>query len=126
MLLWLLVGIPFVAGAGLLVARPVPDRAAPAVGITVAGVAVVFAVIVAVQRPMVSMPLIEGLPIRLAVDGLSAVMVVTVAVVLLAVLVYAAGEFSREEAHSRFYRLMLVFAGAMLVTVTATNLVTVL
>jgi NADH-quinone oxidoreductase subunit L len=126
MVLWLLIGVPLVAGAGLLVLRPASDRAAPGIGIATAAIAVILAVLAAIERPAVSAPLIDGLPIGLAVDGLSAVMVVTVAVVLLAVLVYAAGDFGRAEAHSRFYGLMLVFAGAMLITVTATNLVTLL
>ncbi|NRN69166.1 Proton-translocating NADH-quinone oxidoreductase subunit L [Kibdelosporangium sp. 4NS15] len=96
------------------------------IGIATAVLAVTLAVLAAVGRPAVSAPLIEGLPVGLAVDGLSAVMVVTISTVLLAVLVYAAGEFGRDEAHSRFYGLMLLFAGAMLITVTATNLVTLL
>ncbi|NED57523.1 NADH-quinone oxidoreductase subunit L, partial [Micromonospora aurantiaca] len=54
----------------------------------------------------------------LAVDGLSAVLLVTLAVVLAAVLAFAAGERYR----ARFYGLMLLFAAAMAVTVTATDL----
>ncbi|WP_254715134.1 NADH-quinone oxidoreductase subunit L [Actinomadura sp. NAK00032] len=54
----------------------------------------------------------------LAVDGLSAVLLVTLAVVLVAVLVFAAG----ERYGVRFYALMLLFAAAMAVTVTATDL----
>lgn len=55
-------------------------------------------------------------------DGLSAVMALTVAVVTLAVLVYAAGELAPGQARARFFGLMLLFAGSMLVTVTATGL----
>ncbi|GAA1823223.1 NADH-quinone oxidoreductase subunit L [Actinomadura chokoriensis] len=55
----------------------------------------------------------------LAVDGLSAVLLVTLAAVLAAVLGFAAGERYR----ARFYGLMLLFAAAMAVTVTATDLV---
>jgi NADH:ubiquinone oxidoreductase subunit 5 (subunit L)/multisubunit Na+/H+ antiporter MnhA subunit len=54
----------------------------------------------------------------LAVDGLSAVLLVTLAVVLVAVLVFSAG----ERYCVRFYGLMLLFAAAMAVTVTATDL----
>ncbi|MFE9100547.1 proton-conducting transporter transmembrane domain-containing protein [Actinomadura geliboluensis] len=54
----------------------------------------------------------------LAVDGLSAVLLVTLAVVLVAVLVFAAG----ERYGVRFHALMLLFAAAMAVTVTATDL----
>ena len=64
----------------------------------------------------------EGVRFGLRVDGLSAVMVVTVSVVLLAVLVFATGELRT----ARFLGFMLLFAGAMLVTVTATTLVALL
>jgi NADH:ubiquinone oxidoreductase subunit 5 (subunit L)/multisubunit Na+/H+ antiporter MnhA subunit len=53
-------------------------------------------------------------------------MVVTVSVVLLAVLVFAAGDLGPTEARARFFGLVLVFAGAMLVTVTATTLLALL
>ena len=46
-------------------------------------------------------------------------MVVTVAAVALAVLVFAAG---RAGVEARFFGLMLLFAAAMLLTVTATDL----
>jgi NADH-quinone oxidoreductase subunit L len=126
MVLWWLVGVPFVAGAGLLVTGRAVDRFAPFVGVATAAIALVLALIAAFSRPSTSVPLLDGLPIGLAVDGLSAVLVVTVTVVLVAVLTYAAGEFGPDEARARFHGLMLVFAAAMLVTVTATNLVTLL
>src|SRR5690606_37660129 len=69
---------------------------------------------------------LRGITFGLRVDGLSAVLVVTVAVVTLAVLVFAAGEFGAGEAQARYHGLMLVFASAMLLTVTATTLVTLL
>ncbi|MEU8802156.1 proton-conducting transporter membrane subunit [Spirillospora sp. NPDC048819] len=65
-----------------------------------------------------SFSLLPGWPGGLAVDGLSAVLVATLAAVLVAVLMYAAG----EGYGARFYVLMLLFAAAMLVTVTATDL----
>src|SRR5919202_6663872 len=68
------------------------------------------------------MPYLDGISFGLGMDGLSAAMVVTVAIITLAVLVFAAGEFRSV----RFYALMLLFAAAMLVTVTATTLVTLL
>jgi NADH:ubiquinone oxidoreductase subunit 5 (subunit L)/multisubunit Na+/H+ antiporter MnhA subunit len=67
-------------------------------------------------------PLFPGIPAAVRVDGLSAVMVVTVAAVTLAVLVFAAGDLGPEENRGRFFGLMLLFAGAMLVTVTAGTL----
>nr|CTQ89692.1 NADH-ubiquinone oxidoreductase chain L (EC 1.6.5.3) [Kibdelosporangium sp. MJ126-NF4] len=69
------------------------------------------------------MPFVQDMPFSLAIDGLSAWMLVTVAVILAAVLVFAAGDIGPEP---RFYVLMLVFAAAMAVTVTATNIVTLL
>ncbi|MFB4310843.1 NADH-quinone oxidoreductase subunit L [Actinomadura sp. GTD37] len=57
-------------------------------------------------------------PGGLAVDGLSAVLLVTLAVVLAAVLAFAAA----ERYGPRFHGLMLLFAAAMAVTVTATDL----
>ncbi|MFJ8819647.1 NADH-quinone oxidoreductase subunit 5 family protein [Amycolatopsis thermoflava] len=122
MTLWLLIALPFLAGAVLLVAGHQADRVAPWAGTVTAAVTAVLAVVAAVVRPQVSLPLLADLRVGLGVDGLSAVMVVTVAVVLLAVLVFAAGEFGAEEARARFHGLMLVFAGAMLVTVTARDL----
>jgi len=69
-----------------------------------------------------SAPLFAGIPATVRVDGLSAVMVVTVAAVTLAVLVFAAGESGPGENRGRFFGLMLIFAGAMLLTVTAATL----
>ncbi|MGP4098161.1 NADH-quinone oxidoreductase subunit 5 family protein [Nonomuraea sp. KM90] len=111
-LLWLLPLLPIGAGGALLLVR----RAGRAVAIPVAALTLALAAHAAVTRPAVTTRLLlqEGL----AVDGLSAVMVITVAAAGLAVLVFAAGEL-RE---ARFHGLMLIFLGAMLVTVTATDL----
>jgi NADH-quinone oxidoreductase subunit L len=126
MTLWLLIALPLVTGATLLVTGHRADRVAPAAGVGAASLTLVPAVFAAVTRPEASAPLLAGLRIGLAVDGLSAVMVLTVAVVLVAVLVFAAGEFGADESRARFHGLMLVFAGAMLVTVTAQDLVVLL
>ncbi len=126
MTLWLLIGLPFAGGAALLFARRGGDRIAPAVGVSTAVTTLVLAVAAAIARPSATVPLLAHLPIGLAVDGLSAVMVITVAAILVAVLVFAAGEFGTDESRARFHGLMLVFAGAMLVTVTARDLVVLL
>ncbi|WP_206793241.1 NADH-quinone oxidoreductase subunit L [Amycolatopsis sp. MtRt-6] len=126
MTLWLLIALPLLAGAGLLLTGRAADRVAPAAGVGTAVVTLVLAVVAAIARPEVSAPLLARLRVGLAVDGLSAVMVVTVAVVLVAVLVFAAGEFGAAESRARFHGLMLVFATAMLVTVTARDLVVLL
>ncbi|TDD21528.1 NADH-quinone oxidoreductase subunit L [Nonomuraea diastatica] len=122
-MLWLLPGLPIATGAVLAVTRRA-DRVAPAVATAVAGVTVLLAGWAAVVRPAVETTLFARLPAGLAVDGLAAVMVVTVAVVALAVLVFAAGDIREER--SRFSGLMLVFVGAMLVTVMATDFVVLL
>lgn len=120
--LWLLIAAPLAAGSALTVAGRRGNRVAPAVGVTTAVLALALACVAAVGRPAVQAPLFAGIPAGLAVDALSAVMVVTVTAVTLAVLVYSAGEFGPAAAHARFFGFMLIFAGAMLVTVTATNL----
>ncbi|MFC4859366.1 NADH-quinone oxidoreductase subunit L [Actinophytocola glycyrrhizae] len=120
-LLWLLPALPAGAGAGLLVAGRRADRWAPAVAVGAALATTGTAVAVAVGRPAVSAPFLLGLPVELAVDGLSAAMVVTVAVVTLAVLAYSTAELGRDEARARFHGFMLLFAAAMHVAVTATT-----
>ncbi|MBW0113844.1 proton-conducting transporter transmembrane domain-containing protein [Pseudonocardia abyssalis] len=118
-----LVAVPVLAGVVLLaVGRPAGRVAAP-VAIGVASVGLVLAVLVAVGRPAALAPLLAGIDLGLAVDGLSAVMVLVVSAVALAVVVFAAAEV--DAAH-RFFGLLLVFISAMLLTVTATNLVTLL
>ncbi|MFI0367535.1 NADH-quinone oxidoreductase subunit L [Actinomadura sp. 1N219] len=124
---WLLPAVPIVTGVLLLGGRFVlgrrrVDRSAPVIAVGAAFVALCLAVAGAAARPAVRFPLFERLPGGLAVDGLSAVLVLTVTSVSLAVLVFAAGEFSADESRGRFFGLMLVFTGAMLVTVTAHDL----
>ncbi|MDT0306514.1 proton-conducting transporter membrane subunit [Streptomyces sp. DSM 44917] len=121
-LLWTLVGLPLLAGALLTGAGRAADRIAPGAALAVAGAATVLAGLAAASRPAAGAPLLEGLPARLAVDGLSSIMVVTVAAVTLLVLVFSAAECGPEQARARFFGLVLVFAGAMLLTVTATTL----
>ncbi|HEX2314050.1 MAG TPA: proton-conducting transporter membrane subunit [Thermomonospora sp.] len=116
---WALPFLPATAGGLLALCGRRADRAAPAVAVVVACVTLALAVVAAVTRPVVRAPFLEGLPVGMAIDGLSAVMVVTVAAVSLAVVVFAAGEMTA----ARFFGLLLVFVGAMLVTVTATDLV---
>lgn len=117
-LLLALLAVPLGGGAVLLVLRP--RRGSTTAGLVVAGVTTMLAVVAALQRPTTRLPLFEGIVAGLAVDSLSAVMVVLVAVALLAVLVFAAGDQALRT--GRFVGLMLVFAGAMLTTVTATTL----
>ncbi|WP_406865101.1 proton-conducting transporter membrane subunit [Streptomyces sp. HUAS MG47] len=121
-LLWTLVGLPLACGVLLAGAGRRADRCAPGVAVTVAAAALGLAVTAALRHPAATAPLLDGLPLGLAVDGLSGILVVTVTAVTLAVLLCSAVEFGVEEARARFFGLMLVFAGSMLVTVTATTL----
>ncbi|MFI1721908.1 NADH-quinone oxidoreductase subunit L [Streptomyces sp. NPDC020489] len=121
-LLWALVVLPLGSGLLLLTAGRKADRVAPGIALTVAVAAMGLAVAAAFRHPAVQAPLLDGLPMRLAVDGLSGMLVVTVTAVTLAVLLFSAAEFGAGEARARFFGLMLLFAGSMLVTVTAATL----
>lgn len=121
-LAWLLPAVPLAGGASLAIAGTRVNQAAPAAGVLTAAVAFALACTAAALRPAASAPLLAGIAATFDVDGLSAVMVVTVSGITLAVLVYAAGEFTASQNRGRFFGLMLLFAGAMLVTVTAATL----
>jgi NADH-quinone oxidoreductase subunit L len=120
MVLWGLIGVPLLSGALLGAAGRWADRAAAVVGVLVATAVLGLAIAAAVTRPAVDAPLLAGIRAGLAVDGLSALMLVTVAVATLAVLVFAAGEGPLRT--GRFVGFVLLFSGAMLVTVTAATL----
>src|SRR5580704_10826539 len=121
-LAWLLPALPLASGAARAVAGRRVNAAAPWAGAAAGAITLVLACAAAAARPSASAPLFAGIPAGVRVDGMSAVLVITVAAVTLAVLVFAVGEFGPEENRGRFFRLMLIFAGAMLVTVTATTL----
>ncbi|WP_086828435.1 NADH-quinone oxidoreductase subunit L [Streptomyces sp. NRRL B-24572] len=124
--LWALVALPVTCGALLLAAGRTVDRWAPVAAVTVAVASLGLAVTAALRHPAVEAPLLDGLPFRLGVDGLSGVLVVTVTAVTLAVLLFSTAVLAADEARARFFGLMLLFAGSMLVTVTATTLPTLL
>ncbi|MEU1226211.1 proton-conducting transporter membrane subunit [Streptomyces sp. NPDC005828] len=126
LVLWALVALPVTCGSLLLAGGRTLDRWAPAAAVTVAIASLGLAVTAAVRHPAVEAPLLDGLPVRLGVDGLSGVLVVTVTAVTLAVLLFSTAELAADEARARFFGLMLLFAGSMLVTVTATTLPTLL
>lgn len=126
LLLWTLIAAPLATGSLLALVGRAVDRWAPGAAVTVAAATLGLAVTAAVHRPTVEAPFLEGLPVRLAVDGLSGVLVTTVATVTIAVLLFSVAEFGPEEARARFFGLMLLFAGSMLVTVTAVTLPTLL
>lgn len=125
-----LVVLPAVCGAALLCAGATGRQGGRRIGaaaVAVTGVTALLAVGLATTDAAVSAPFIgsvQGGDLSLAVDGLARVMVPAVALVALAVTVFAAGEIG--EARPRFFGLMLLFTAAMLVTVTATTLPTLL
>ncbi|MFI6935864.1 NADH-quinone oxidoreductase subunit L [Streptomyces sp. NPDC050287] len=121
-LLWALVALPLGSGVLLLAAGRGADRIAPALALAVTVAATGLAVTAAFRHPTARAPFLDGLPLRLAVDGLSGLLAVTVTGVALAVLVFSVAEFGPDEARARFFGLMLLFAGSMLVTVTAATL----
>ncbi|NYG55316.1 proton-conducting transporter membrane subunit [Nocardioides perillae] len=96
------------------------ERAAAPVSVATAAASTALAVVVAVARPRVSTPFMAGSDLALGVDGLSALVAPTVAVVTLLVLVVSAGEIRASQA--RFHGLMLLFASAALMTATAETL----
>ncbi|GAA4661842.1 proton-conducting transporter transmembrane domain-containing protein [Streptomyces youssoufiensis] len=114
----LLLAWPLAAGVALLAARS--GRTPVALGLLAAAGTLGLAVVAAVGRPAGEAPLLAGVPAAFAVDGLSAVLVVLVAAALLASLLVGAAEPALRT--GRYVGLMLVFAGAMLATVTATTL----
>ncbi|MBQ1158240.1 NADH-quinone oxidoreductase subunit L [Streptomyces sp. A73] len=121
-LLWALIALPLGAGTVLGLGGRRVNAVAPLAATAVAAVTLGLAVAAAVARPGSEAPLFTGVRAGLRVDGLSAVMVVTVAAVTTAVLAFSTAELGRDENRGRFYGVMLLFAGAMLVTVTATTL----
>ncbi|MGW8437915.1 proton-conducting transporter transmembrane domain-containing protein [Nocardiopsis sp. NPDC055879] len=124
--LWALVGLPALTGLLLLLAGRRADAVAAPCAVAAAGLGPVLGATVAVTRPTATAPALAEVPAGLAVDGLSAVMVLTVTAVFLAVVLFAAGESGADEARARFFGLMSLFAAAMLVTVTATGLLVLL
>ncbi|RPF28277.1 proton-conducting transporter membrane subunit [Georgenia muralis] len=124
-----LVVLPALTGLALLLAGRRADRSAGPVAVVAAAVTVALAVVVATLRPRATAPflgLVDGGELALAVDGLSAVLVVGVAVVAAAVMVFAVADTARSSARARFFGYLLLFTAAMLATVTATTLPTLL
>ncbi|NMO91122.1 proton-conducting transporter membrane subunit [Actinomycetospora sp. TBRC 11914] len=127
LLLALLLTLPVLAGLLLLSAFPrVQGVLVVAAGWVTAAVTAVVAVELAAVvgrapvAPTLSVPLLGPIAFRYTVDGLAAVLVVTVAVIGALVLLAAAGEPRLRE--GRFVGAVLVFVAAMLATVTAATL----
>jgi len=111
---------PLVAAALILVIRR--GAAALALGggaVATGGALVTLGRVAAGGRYEATLPGLPGLPLRLLVDPLAAVLLVVVAVVSLLVLVYAVGYMRGEGGQPRFYAGMAFFAGAMATLVLA-------
>jgi NADH-quinone oxidoreductase subunit L len=93
-------------------------------GIATVTAALALALAVAFARPVIGFPFIAGASAGLAIDGLAAFILPTVSMVTLLVLIFAAAEGMKSA--SRFHGLMLIFASAVAITVTATTLPTLL
>lgn len=124
LLLWAVPGLPAAAGALLTLLRPTSRRVAWGIAIGVAAVTVLLAVAALLLAPAVQAPFLLGTVFGLAVDPLAGTVLVTVTVVALLVVVFAAADIDRSPA--RFGGLMLLFVAAVAVTVTATTLPTLL
>jgi len=122
--LWLLVAVPAGVGVLLCVLGRWLDRVAPAVGVAVGVGVVVDAFALAMTGPAVSAPFVADARFGLALTGLSAVLVPTVAVVAVLVLAFVAAnpEGGIGAAPARFFGLMLLFLAAVLVTAVSTTL----
>ncbi len=124
--LWLLVLVPAAAGAALCTVGRRADRLAPWLSVATASAVLVLAALAALATgvPRVEVAFVAGGPFGLAVDPLAAVVAPTVVAVTLLVLLFAAGDITADRA--RFHGLMLLFTAAVMVTVTATSLPTLL
>ncbi|EID56505.1 NADH-quinone oxidoreductase subunit 5 family protein [Saccharomonospora xinjiangensis] len=125
-MLWALIVIPLAVGATLLLTGPRANPHAAPAALATAALTLAGSITVALTHPSASAPFVAGATFGLHVDGLSATLVVTITTVLLLVLLFATGEIGPDQPRARFFGLMLLFAGSMLVTVTATTLVSLL
>ncbi len=123
-----LVVLPAVVGSVLALAGPAADRTAGPAGVATTALVALAAVLVAFPargaRPAVGTPFMAGSDLALAVDGLAAPVLPTVAVVALLVLLAATG--SPDLRTARFHGLMLLFVAAALMTVLAATIPTLL
>ncbi|MGY1858186.1 proton-conducting transporter transmembrane domain-containing protein [Modestobacter sp. SYSU DS0290] len=126
--LWATAALPAAVGAVLCVLGRRGDRAALPAGVATAAVVLALAVTVALGRPATTAPFLPGAPFGLAVDALAAVVLPAVAAVALLVLVFSAGDVDApfQRARSRFTGQMLLFLAAVVVTVVASTLPTLL
>ena len=121
----LLVLLPALIGALLLIVGRRADRSAGVVAMVATAGTLVLSIAVVDARPRLSVPFLGIVPgghLGFAVDGLSAVLVLMVACVALLTTVFAVVDLPAHAARARFFGYFLLFAAAMLATVTATTL----
>jgi NADH-quinone oxidoreductase subunit L len=121
----LLLLLPALVGALLLIVGRRADRSAGVLAIVATAGTLVLAIAVVDARPRLSLPFLGIVPgghLGFAVDGLSAVLVLMVACVALLTTVFAVVDLPAHAARARFFGYFLLFAAAMLATVTATTL----
>jgi NADH-quinone oxidoreductase subunit L len=120
----LVILLPGIVGIVLTLAGNRIPRAAIPISLGIATITAALAVAVAFARPVIRFPFLAGASAGLAIDGLAAFILPTVSMVTLLVLIFAAVEGMKSA--SRFHGLMLIFASAVAITVTATTLPTLL
>ncbi|MGY1747662.1 proton-conducting transporter transmembrane domain-containing protein [Modestobacter sp. SYSU DS0511] len=127
-LLWTTAALPAAVGALLCVLGRRADRTALPAGVATAAVVLALAVAVALAGPEAEAPFLPGAAFGLAVDPLAAVVLPAVAAVVLLVLFFSAGDVGApyQGARARFTGLMLLFTAAVVLTVTASTLPTLL
>lgn len=124
-LLAALVILPAAVGVLMLVSGRRADRIAGPLALLTMVVAGALAAAAAATRPSLSLPFIgvvEGGDLGLAVDGLSAVLIVTVTLVSLLVTAFGVVDLPAGDARARFFGYLMVFVAAMLTTVTSTTI----
>jgi NADH-quinone oxidoreductase subunit L len=111
---------PLLAAALILVLRRSPATLALlGSGVGLVGALLTLVRVAGGERYSAEMPGLPGLPLRLVVDPLSAVLVTVVAFVGFLVLVYAVGYMKGEAGRFRFYAGMSFFVAAMQTLVLA-------
>ncbi len=123
---WALPILPATAGMVLAVLRPRSAQWVIGTVWSVATLVVVLSAVALVCRPAAGMSFLLGSRFALGVDGLAGATLVTVAAVALLVLVFSIGELRIARRGARFGGLMLIFLAAVIATVTATTLPTLL
>ncbi len=121
-MIWLLVG-PALAGLVLVLAGPRLDRSAPALSSTVV-LAALAGVVGLGREDEQQVPFLRGLPWRLAIDGLSLALAVTVCIVTLCVLLSIPSQV--EHRRGRLAGFLLLFLSSVLLTLLARDLLALL